>query len=276
MLKPTLFTIACSLLAAAAVLACSDDETPAAGSDAGADGSTPPPTTTPPTSGDDDGGADAATGGGLTSGSDFSVVYSAEVIGLDARPGSSATFDENGHLTAYEAHANESLAMGAATQLAPGGTADLAWGTWQGGPTTGKFYANSNGAFNFPAPAQGFHYAVGKDAALPTGTATYALSGASTPTLVGASAAGSVTTATMTCDFTAGTCDVALTVSIGGATVSATETGNIVGGDKKQLRVNEDALGLAGLFVAGDGVVYAYVMPSGEEMVRGTVALTKE
>jgi hypothetical protein len=86
-------------------------------------------------------------------------------------------------LLSYNAAANEHIGRGAATLRSADTDGVAAWGTWIGGPTTGVYYAQTNG-LTFPPPGGGFHYAIGKTAAtLPTGTVTYALSGASQPTL---------------------------------------------------------------------------------------------
>jgi hypothetical protein len=83
----------------------------------------------------------------------------------------------------------------------------IEWGRWNGGPiTAGGFYNNLTFGAN-----QGFHYVVGVPASpMPTsGTATFSLVGATTPTFSdgvgGGLGAGSVTSATATANFLSGT-----------------------------------------------------------------------
>lgn len=278
MLRSTLLTLGFLASASAIALACSDDDPAAPNNAAMPDGGgqTPPPNTPPPAGGDGGGG-----GGGLESGDGYSIVYSAEEvddanIGIDARPGSSATFAA-GRLIGYAASEAERLEIGAATQLGAGGDATFAWGTWQGGPTTGKFFANESGAITFPPPSKGFHYAIGKDGPVPTGKAAYALVGASSPTTGTAAAPGSVTATSAQCDFDAmpaATCEVTLTVSLGGQSIPGVATATVVGAAKKQLRASGD-FALAGLFVEGGGLVYAYVLRSGDSFLHGAAALKK-
>src|SRR4051812_25324350 len=93
------WTVRATAIAATLLLySCSDS--------AGAPAAAPAPEAGTSPSPEKDAGADAALGsiGSLRTGTAYSIVYSAEgEIGVDARPTVSATFDDHGHLTAYEA-----------------------------------------------------------------------------------------------------------------------------------------------------------------------------
>ncbi|HEX2878005.1 MAG TPA: hypothetical protein VHO25_00575, partial [Polyangiaceae bacterium] len=143
--------------------------------------------------------------GGL-GGDGYGIVYSAEsAIGIDGRPECSATFDNDGNLSGYEASAMEMLSLGDATLQSADNNGVVAWGTWVGGPTTGVFYANTTGEFTFGDDDDGFHYAVGKTATtLPTGVVTYELVGASAPTMNTGTMPGTIDSATVVIDYDSG------------------------------------------------------------------------
>lgn len=151
------------------------------------------------------GGTGTGGGGGTSSGaitaplapaSTYTIGYTGkinangnQIVGLDTRPGATATFSANGGLASY-AHASdpdEALGIGSASVGELGGNADLTWGRWNGGQLSGKFYTYSL----TPAltPNLGFHYVVGhatNPGARPTtGSFTYPALAATAPTVGG-------------------------------------------------------------------------------------------
>lgn len=223
-------------------------------------------------------GGDTTPLGGLASGEGFSIVYTASPgIGVDARPDVKATFDASGHMTAYEASDQEKLALGAATDPSAGGDEFAAWGAWTGGPTTGVFYtAKPAGDFTF----EGFHYAIGKKTlatALPAGTTSYNLAGASTPTVDDSSDTGKLDALTANCDFGPKTCTFTIAASAGGATFAVTtEAGtlNVGPAGSGQIRVGD----VVALFLGGAGerigLIYFGKMTDGKT-IRGAAVLKR-
>lgn len=245
MKSPAYFLLFAALTCPALIGACSDDLAPASES-IPADASTPINTAGGGSSGLD-GGSDAGGSSGsnsivpttdsgtssdsgmgvLISGDGYGVVYSEDaLIGIDARLDCEASFDEDGNLIGYDASAMEQLDIGDATLRSAGSDGTVAWGTWVGGPTTGVFYATTDGDFTFDEDTDGFHYAVGKIASeLPTGTVSYTLSGASAPTTDTGAAPGALESASVVIDYDAGTVGVQLVVMTEDGESTYTTTG---------------------------------------------------
>jgi len=228
----------------------------------------------------------------MVSGDGFAIVYTADQdIGFDSRPNVSATFDEKGLFTGYNASANEALSIGAATQRSAATDGVSSWGTWVGGPTTGVFYnAKPMGDFTF---GKGFHYAIGKKTLIvdvPTsGNASYVLSGASSPTSSTVDDTGSVTSFGMKIDFASGKVGVELSGMMSGTSFGANTMGGLadVSGSEVTLASSGEYSGLAGgpaaftirgrLVNNGGGIVVAYVVKrDGGESVNGTASLKKQ
>ena len=126
------------------------------------------------------------------------------------------TFDSSGfkRVDIGGGFVDRNVATSSEVQSVPG---VIEWGRWNGGPmTAGGFFNNLTFGAN-----QGFHYVVGVPASpMPTsGTATFSLIGATTPTFSdgvgGGLGAGSVTSATATANFLSGmiTADMILAFS---------------------------------------------------------------
>lgn len=228
----------------------------------------------------------------MVSGDGFAIVYTADqAIGFDSRPNVSATFDDKGFFTGYNASANEALSIGSATQRNAGTDGVSSWGTWIGGPTTGVFYnAKPMGDYTF---AKGFHYALGKKTLIvdvPTmGTASYVLSGASSPTSSTRDDVGSVTSIGIKIDFASGNVGVEISGMLAGDTFGATTMGGLadVSASEVTLASSGEYSGLAGdraaftvrgrLVNNGNGIVLAYrVKRDGGEEVNGTASLKKQ
>ena len=115
-----------------------------------------------------------------TIGTPHAVMYSASGgIGIDMRPNSTATFDDSGVMTGYEAGAQEKPLLGTLTNselkvVGSPGDHGVAIGRWSDGNMAGEYYG---GTYTFSA-TQGFHYAVGSTGTLPaTGDKTYTVTG---------------------------------------------------------------------------------------------------
>jgi hypothetical protein len=142
------------------------------------------------------------TGPGYTAASASSVAGTASI---DGGEGSFATFNAAGQMTAIT---STFIFNTGSFTLEPGGThADfgsdgiLAWGRWIGPVTISRFTSPTTIDYG---PNDGFHYVVGMPTAvMPTiGTATYSLSGATSPTYAGGlTSPGHVTSGTLSVDF---------------------------------------------------------------------------
>lgn len=131
--------------------------------------------TTPGTS---SGTVDAALGGAV---GESVIVYSSKEIGLDLRFNTTTVVDGDGALTEYTSSVSESLTRGTNQTADLGGNEIISVGRWNGGTTGGSYYSSPDFTYG---GQQGFHYAVGVGTATPitSGTATYSLFKATSPT----------------------------------------------------------------------------------------------
>ena len=126
-----------------------------------------------------------------------------------------ATFDATGRLTAIPDLSFEFYTLGAGGVHADFGTDGiLAWGRWTGpvtGDTSGECALNENYNAN-----QGLHYVVGlPTASMPSsGTASYALLGATSPTYLDGSTAPGTLTGNLSVDFGRFTVGIALNAAM--------------------------------------------------------------
>jgi hypothetical protein len=104
----------------------------------------------------------------------------APVSGINSSPAAVATFDATGRLTQFSGGANSATFTGTHAEFGTSAGV-IAWGRWIGPATV----VDGTPVLGFTAGAnQGYHYVVGTPtASMPTtGTATYALLGATNPT----------------------------------------------------------------------------------------------
>ena len=116
----------------------------------------------------------------------YAIAYAAGInVGIDSRTPVTATFGARGALSGYTWTTNtvESPTVGTNVVADVSGDQFVTLGRWNGGTTAGGFYSSTTG-FSYSGN-QGFHYALGIPAvSLPTsGTATYAMLGATSPTV---------------------------------------------------------------------------------------------
>lgn len=150
--------------------------------DENAGGGTPSPDPDPDhvdtTPGTSSGSVDAVLGGAV---GENVIVYAAKGIGLDMRFKTTTVVDGDGALTQYTSSVNEDLTRGTNLTADLGGNAIITVGRWNGGTTGGKYYSSPDLIYG---GQQGFHYAAGVGTASPitSGTATYSLFKATSPT----------------------------------------------------------------------------------------------
>ncbi|MBX3225811.1 MAG: hypothetical protein KIT84_30460 [Labilithrix sp.] len=262
-----------------AFAACSGDDDPAAPADAGFERTLTEPDAYRPPSTIDTGPPPTK----LPSGEGLSIVYSGPApIGIDARPDMQATFDADGALNGFYVSDDENLSIGIASNAGAGADLLAAWGAWREGPTTGTWYT-VNGRFIF-GEGDDFHYAVGQKsptAKWPAATKSYALLGGSAPTVVGVAEAGTIASASATCDLGARQCSaLGVNATGGGGTLALAAT---------DVKIESDAAGAGQVrapgFVAtfaGDAaermlVVFDGKLPDGPnagKTIRGAIVLT--
>ena len=134
----------------------------------------------------------------------------------------SAVFDSTGALTSFTSGATTYTLAGTQNEFGTDGV--LAWGRWTG-------VVNKNGVPTTIGANDGLHYVIGLPAtSMPTsGTFTYNLIGATAPTLANASVApGTLNSASLVGNFTAGTVNVNMSVSAGGTTWGGSANGTIL------------------------------------------------
>lgn len=135
----------------------------------------------PAAGGTSSGGVSSALGTGL-----YAISYAAGVdVGIDSRTPVTATFGATGSLASYSWTTNtvESPTIGSNVTADVSGDQFITLGRWNGGTTGGQYFANTTG-FSYNGN-QGFHYVIGvQTPSMPTtGTATYAMLGATSPTV---------------------------------------------------------------------------------------------
>ena len=161
-----------------------------------------------------------------TSGSGYTIAYSAPELGIDARPGVTAAFDAtSGALDGYSWNADENPSRGtlASSDLAGDGLITL--GRWYNGTSAGNFYGST---FTLGQYA-GFHYAVGMaTSSMPTaGVSTYALSKQTTMTFGTYNIPISQTSGSASVDFASGKVAVDLVVTINGDAYTIRTSGGL-------------------------------------------------
>ncbi|AKH42921.1 hypothetical protein FHS61_000694 [Altererythrobacter atlanticus] len=156
------------------------------------------------------------------------TTYASSVIGIDQRQPTTVTYeDATGAPIAYSfSPPNEEPTIGGASLNEAGSVADvIGWARWAGGETGGRYYAM--GSVALPADG-GWHVVSGTPATnLPvSGTATYAVAGATNPTIRDGSLAPGSATGTAAVAFGATPrVGIDVAVSIGGSTYNIATNG---------------------------------------------------
>ncbi|MGE3425076.1 MAG: FecR domain-containing protein [Dehalococcoidia bacterium] len=156
----------------------------------------------------------------LVSGSGYAVTnafgYSSNFPGIESGTGADATFDSSGQMTSVTVN-NTTFSLNGGTHANFGTDGILAWGRWTGpisvvGSWCEGTCSNTNYSTN-----QGLHYVVGMPTpSMPqSGTATYALLGATQPTYIDGSASPGTFDGTLSVSFDARLPSVALNLNIG-------------------------------------------------------------
>ena len=164
----------------------------------------------------------------MADGNGFAVRYAS---GASSALVSNATTDFNKSGMALRTFASAALSDAGSTDTVEfGNDGTIGWGRWTNGTATVE--GNSQ---TFSAN-QGLHYVVGlPTAAMPSsGSFSYSLLGATSPTVVSGSVApGTLTAASFTANFLAasGSISSALAVSIGGSNYTITGTGGVLGNE---------------------------------------------
>lgn len=154
---------------------------------------------------------------GMTDGSGYAVSYAWSASSPTMNSSTTATFNGGVQLTSWNGSSN---VLGSGTVVDFGNDGLIGWGRWTGS------LASLEGSPNSFAANQGVHYVVGiPTATMPTtGTATYTLLGATTPTwLTGGT--GTLSAATVSVDFATAMLSYALAVTMSGQTYTISNSG---------------------------------------------------
>ena len=180
------------------------------------------------------GGSAGGTAPVLSTGSGYSIVYSAGAgVGIDVRPNVSATFNAtSGAMEGYSFTKNGATTTDEAPTIGTMSTSELAGdglitiGRWNNGTSGGKFY--SLPTFTL-ADNDGFHYAVGTGTAtLPTtGVVSYAVSKATTTTWYPMTASFTPLTGSIAVDFANLKIGLQLSLSVNGTAYTIDTTGGL-------------------------------------------------
>ncbi|MCR4302802.1 MAG: hypothetical protein NUV63_01060 [Gallionella sp.] len=222
------------------------------------------------------GGSGGGAGSGTTSGAitaplaaadgHYMLAYSSGPdIGIDFRAASTlqVTMDSaTGGLLAYDINPAatinpiERIQIGTNSIAELGGDANITWGRWNGGATTGNYFGSSTLPGTIGA-TQGFHYVVGTAATLPTtGTVSYTLSGATQPT-VGSGGLGTFS-GTVKIDYATDKVGIDFTVTMPDHTYHIVSTGGLT-----TLSTSELTIDRTRLYVTGDTIFGSIPMPVG-------------
>ncbi len=177
---------------------------------------------------------------------------------MDSTTGGLLGYDTN---SAAAANHRENIQIGTNSIAELGGNADITWGRWNGGTTTGSYFGSSTlpGAIG---TTQGFHYVIGTAANPPTtGTVSYTVLGATQPT-VGSGGLGSFT-GTIKVDYAANKVGVDLTVTMPDHTYHVVSNGGLTTLSTSELSIDRTYLSANGGAGGGDTVFGSIVMPAG-------------
>ncbi|ABQ67745.1 hypothetical protein Swit_1381 [Rhizorhabdus wittichii RW1] len=168
------------------------------------------------------------------------IAYAGDRLGIDLRDKTTTTIDDGGKLVKYvwTTNTQESPEIGTNNGFETGSVAGvIGWTRWAGGATAGKYFDSS--VLN-RTDKQGMHYVYGAPATnLPTsGTASYALVGATKPTISdGSLDPGSLTGSAAVAFGATPTVGVDLHVSIGGHTYDVATNGGVANPAQSQMGV---------------------------------------
>lgn len=174
---------------------------------------------------------------------------------MDSSTGALLGYDTN---SAAANNSRENILIGSNAVAELGGNANITWGRWNGGSTTGNFYGSS-GTPGAIGATQGFHYVIGTAAVVPTtGTATLTLLGATKPS-VGSGGLGSFT-GTIKVDYASNKVGVDLTVAMPDHTYHVVSTGGLTTPSTSELSIDIDSFNSIN---GGDAVFGSIPMPLG-------------
>lgn len=188
------------------------------------------------------------------------VAYAGDVIGIDARDESRTTLGDNGQLLKYVWTVNptgESPEIGTNKAFETGSVAGvIGWTRWAGGTTAGTYFGNPPVT---RTERQGLHLVHGTPATdLPTsGTANYALVGATRPTINdGSLEPGTLSGSAAVAFGSTPKVGVDLQVGIGGHSYAVATTGGVTDPTRSQMSVGSGMnFSAYGLSVAPGGPV---------------------
>lgn len=156
----------------------------------------------------------------MVSGPGYAVGHISAIDSNDAvSSNATATFSSSGQLLSFTDAAAQLVSQGSTSIADAGNDGLIGWGRW----TNGSY--SINGAPQAPLiDAQSLHYVVGVPTAnMPTtGSASYSLVGATTPTTASGSASGSFSLSSLTVNFAAATVNLAFNVNLSGENYAAT------------------------------------------------------
>lgn len=177
---------------------------------------------------------------------------------MDSSTGGLLGYDTN---SAAAANSRENIQIGSNSTAELGGNANITWGRWNGGATTGNYNGNS-GIPGTIGATQGFHYVIGTAANPPTtGTVSYTVLGATQPT-VGSGGVGSFS-GTIKVDYAADKVGVDLTVTMPDHTYHVVSNGGLTTLSTSELSIDRTYLTANGGALGGDMVVGHIAMPVG-------------
>ncbi|MFC0306166.1 hypothetical protein [Rhizorhabdus histidinilytica] len=172
------------------------------------------------------------------------IAYAGDVIGIDSRDKTTVTTGDGGKLLKYVWTTNpdgESPEIGTNNGFESGSVAGvIGWTRWAGGSTAGKYFGNPPVS---RSDKQGLHLVYGAPATnLPTsGTATYALVGATKPTISdGSRDPGTLSGSAAVAFGTTPKVGLDLDVAIGGFVYQVNTSGGITDPAQSQISVQPD------------------------------------